>query len=275
VGLSIQWNGTYYQYTLTNSSMLVSNYTLVLTVQQYQSILGIRVCTINYELLQLPAGEYFDMLSATSSLSGTVPDSTSLLVADDFSIILGGLVDFTFNQSNTTVQFHITLAKASFLVQNYQSCQTSYFWLRMLICPQSYYINLTNSQCVACYYSCATCNNSNLASQCLTCSSSNYRTYNNGYCLCQTNYLDISGIASCSYAICDSTCLTCSNLDICGSCDATLHRTLVNQECPCSNRYYDDSPNLPCLACNYSCLTCTNNTACVTCSNTTDFRVLL
>lgn len=273
VGVSMAWsNSTNYAYSLANTSMLQSNYTLVLTVQPGQSISFVRICTINYELLLLPAGDYYDCLLLSTSTSGSIPQNSSTVGVSDFSVVLAGLTAFTFDQTATSVKFQIVVSEAAYQASGYVQPTTSYFWYRRLICPDGYYVNLTSSQCFSCHYSCLTCNNSNLVSQCLSCSSSNYRTLSNGYCVCQTNYQDI-GLASCSYAVCSSTCLTCSNMDICASCNASLFRTLVLQSCPCMDRYYDDSPNLPCLPCGYACLTC-NSTNCISCSNGTDHRVL-
>lgn len=74
VGITMFWsNTTRFSFTMVNSTMLASNYTLVLTVQSQQAITFIRVCTINYELLLLPSGDYFDYLIGTTNTTGNVP----------------------------------------------------------------------------------------------------------------------------------------------------------------------------------------------------------
>ena len=61
------------------------------------------------------------------------------------------------------------------------------------------------------------------------------------------------------------------NSTACLACNSTWNRDTPTSRCPCSTGFYDNSVST-CLACQYSCLTCTNASQCVTCQGL-NFRV--
>lgn len=181
-------------------------------------------------------------------------------------MVYGGLVDYNFDQTSTAVTFRISFVRNTYSITGMKTTRNSFLWYRQIVCPEGYYYSSSGSTCLACHYSCATCDNSSLINKCLTCSANNYRTYSNGYCLCMTNYIEVAGIPTCSYAVCEPTCLTCSNLEVCGTCNSSHFRTLSDARCLCNQRYYDDYPNtLICQPCDYTCLTCISSSSCTTC----------
>jgi len=83
--------------------------------------------------------------------------------------------------------------------------------------------------------------------------------------------------------LCHPTCLTCFDMffrDACESCNTTRDKRSYNagtSTCDCIDGFFE-VPNLtrivsnyyyvgvPCLACHYSCATCTGNTSCLSCN---------
>jgi hypothetical protein len=101
--------------------------------------------------------QFLNILVNTNNLNGIVPGTSS--GATDFSVIFSGMVDYTFNQSVSFISFSIALAGATFSVQGL-GARSSFIWFRNLVCPGGYYINAAASSCLACHFSCLTCNNS-------------------------------------------------------------------------------------------------------------------
>lgn len=140
----------------------------------------------------------------------------------------------------------------------------------MCQCDNHYYEPVSSSSsrdpvCLACHYSCLTCNHATL---CLTCDmTNNTRVFNNGQCDCVPGYYD-NGISSvcgpCSYV-----CLTCVASLSCQTCDPLKNRVynLTSTTCECPLGYYDigNGVDSMCYQCQSSCYTCTNSTACQTC----------
>ena len=135
---------------------------------------------------------------------------------------------------------------------------------------------------ISCYDYCSACSSNYY---CTGCNSGTYRNLINGSCVCQNYTVDFYYIDPIIYQTCQScypTCLTCSNANdqySCVTCSLTRdHRSLnVNAStCVCVDGYFEN-PNItktylfnykgvPCLACQYSCATCTGNTTCLTCN---------
>lgn len=139
-------------------------------------------------------------------------------------------------------------------------------------CIAGYYANSSNL-CAPCGSLCTTCNSS---STCLTCKPNLNRTLdtNNFTCGCNLGYILISSTNIC--LLCQSTCLTCitNYTNRCGTCDNSTLRSLnsTSFQCQCPTiGYFDDGINLNCLACSYTCYTCSGSaiycTACPTGSN--------
>lgn len=61
--------------------------------------------------------------------------------------------------------------------------------------------------------------------------------------------------------------MTCSTTPACLTCNANHKRTLSGTSCPCNDGFYDDGSNGMCLACDYSCKTCTSAAACSSCNS--------
>jgi hypothetical protein len=115
---------------------------------------------------------------------------------------------------------------------------------------------------------------------CTACPNLSFRTVVNGSCVCSGYTVDI-GMPACSS--CYPTCYSCSlgfSAAGCLSCNLSRdHRSFLasNSSCNCVDGYYE-IPGLstnynpyinngaPCLACQYSCATCTNISACASCS---------
>lgn len=101
--------------------------------------------------------------------------------------------------------------------------------------------------CLACQYSCSTCND-NIT--CLTCNSSLNRVYNSvsKLCSCLSGFYDNFLVQSCFS--CPYSCTTCTSQTVCLSCPNT--RTLTNSLCPCNAGYFE-AGIATCQACNYNC----------------------
>ena len=70
---------------------------------------------------------------------------------------------------------------------------------------------------------------------------------------------------------CHYSCLQCSSADIstaCTACNGTAIRTLSNTSCLCNLTYFDNGTEL-CVACDYTCRTCSSTaaTACLSCDS--------
>lgn len=134
-----------------------------------------------------------------------------------------------------------------------------------------------NVTCSRCQYSCATCSN---GQSCLTCLDIRLMLNgSNGYCSCPLQrYYDDGANSAC--LPCSYLCLSCDKMSTnCTSCSASGFRLLVvtdaatySSTCLCLNKYYSAGIGVEaCLACQYSCSTCTNSTHCQSC-NSTVFR---
>jgi hypothetical protein len=100
-------------------------------------------------------------------------------------------------------------------------------------CPPSHFVETNLSLCLACHYSCLSCNASDNSSACSSCVSSDHRLLSNGSCLCEDNFYD-NATKLCEP--CDQECLTCidhSNSS-CLSCNSSLFRVISgNNTCNC------------------------------------------
>lgn len=79
----------------------------------------------------------------------------------------------------------------------------------------------------------------------------------------------MNGQATC--ANCTSTCLTCSDFQVCTLCEPTTFRELVNTSCVCPIGYYDAvliNGNVTCQLCSYSCASCVSGSQCTSCNPT-------
>lgn len=92
-------------------------------------------------------------------------------------------------------------------------------------------------------------------------------------CICAVHYYQPQNSPNCQ--TCHSSCITCngSGSNNCLTCDiipsVNTNKILVNSTCVCLEKFYQDRTNqFFCLACHYSCLTCSgpNATECTTCS---------
>ena len=106
------------------------------------------------------------------------------------------------------------------------------------------------------------------------------------YDVCPDGYYSFPSLYYC--ALCDYTCLTCTDAINCITCDLTSHRYLKVigntagvdfGQCLCLSYFFDDSANpiksVVCLSCHYSCQNCYNPTSsgCLVC-NVLDHRFL-
>ncbi len=104
----------------------------------------------------------------------------------------------------------------------------------------------TNSLiCSPCHYSCLTCQSSALSTDCLSCNSTNYRTFviATGSCICDTiGYYD-DGVALCGS--CHYTCLSCTGGSSQYNCTACVNSSywLIGSYC---------RPRLTCTNYNYN-----------------------
>lgn len=68
---------------------------------------------------------------------------------------------------------------------------------------------------------------------------------------------------------CSISCASCSDYSVCTSCNASFNLILSNNTCICSSGYFFNltatvSSQL-CVACHYSCATCSDSISCSTC----------
>lgn len=135
-------------------------------------------------------------------------------------------------------------------------------------------------QQIICPGYCTACSNDNF---CTGCIASYYRTLNNGSCVCSSYSLDMSAVNVLTCMACYPTCETCASplaSTACLTCNlAKDHRTFLasNSTCNCVSGYYEIA-NLntlyvnylyvgaPCLACHYTCATCSASASCATCN---------
>jgi hypothetical protein len=93
-------------------------------------------------------------------------------------------------------------------------------------CPTlGFSLDTTSATCLACHFTCRTCNAGFLANKCLSCDT-NYRNYDSttNRCNCLPQQYD-DGI-SLSCPLCDTRCLNCVSLtkNDCKTCNSTLKR---------------------------------------------------
>ena len=103
---------------------------------------------------------------------------------------------------------------------------------------------------------------------CLSCDTNRALNSSTKTCPCVPYFYD-SGVAVCS--ACDYSCDTCNGLTLssCLTCSTSNYRISApsSGKCDCQTGYYDDGSNRLCLACIYSCLTCTDALSCATCDS--------
>ena len=135
-------------------------------------------------------------------------------------------------------------------------------------CAQHYYDTIVifapNVACAACSYFCSSCTNS---SACLTCNSTNKRTFDSlgVNCICAQGYYDDNSSRELCVA-CPYQCLSCSNSSVCLTCNNSNNRATPTSLCPCIVGYYDTNLTAQlCAACQYSCKACTVFTRCDSC----------
>lgn len=159
------------------------------------------------------------------------------------------------------------------------SIYVSYIIIETL--PSEYCTNCTSGNIYQEGYCVMMCDSSavpatqNGAQTCVICDIENFmiKTEDNSSCVCAIQYFQPAGSPSC--VACSSSCVTCKgpNANDCTSCDLTpsvgTNRVLVNGSCNCISKYYSNAvTGYSCVACHYSCLTCsgTESTNCLSCS---------
>ena len=128
------------------------------------------------------------------------------------------------------------------------------------------YQDNTTLNCLACHYSCQACSSSSV---CTSCDAASYRELSGAstLCICMSGYYDNGVVVGCFS--CSISCATCSNFAVCTSCNASYNLVLSNSSCVCSSGYYFNvtasTSSQLCIACHYSCATCTDSISCTTC----------
>jgi hypothetical protein len=235
--------------------------------------------TFDQTAVQETQSQYLDTIFKTGANN---VESTLTLKASSATTFHAGLNGFNYTNANglsfevlTTSPFTLSTASAYLYVNistwNYRnrtcaSPNVNYEPVGNLCysaCPAAYYTNATYKFCTPCMYSCATCSS---GTNCLTCSSSNFRTLTSNLCPCNAGYFD-NGVAAC--VLCHYSCTTCtsSTSTSCSTCNASNFRTLSSSSCPCNAGYYDNGASGTCVICHYSCATCSAGTsnACLSC----------
>jgi hypothetical protein len=116
-------------------------------------------------------------------------------------------------------------------------------------CIQGYYDDGSNSLCLPCSYTCATCSGPQNYN-CITCVSFYNRilipaiNFNGYLCSCSFGYID-KGTSACAQINCDITCMSCKDTSNIGCLSCPLSRTLtlsspisISGICKCSIGYY-------------------------------------
>ncbi|KAL4449882.1 hypothetical protein ABPG74_015001 [Tetrahymena malaccensis] len=139
-------------------------------------------------------------------------------------------------------------------------------------CPQKYYANNQNNQCMECDKSCLECTGS-LKSQCTKCPDQIILFNNQCISNCPDKYFKDPNTYSCIQ--CDSSCYNCTDNspNSCTVCQGDLFLTpskQCKQDCP-DGTYKD---NNICKKCDSSCLTCSGpeKTNCLKCQGETYFE---
>ncbi|EAR98006.3 bowman-birk serine protease inhibitor family protein (macronuclear) [Tetrahymena thermophila SB210] len=125
------------------------------------------------------------------------------------------------------------------------------------ICQDQYYDDGSNNICDKCHYSCKTCSQQNI---CTNCDQSSFRQLqqleaNKIYCLCQIGYFEDSN-KICQQ--CSQNCKSCEKQkDQCTDCRQDMNRVLNNKtkKCDCKDGMYEDKSGI-CQICHFSCDTC-------------------
>lgn len=136
------------------------------------------------------------------------------------------------------------------------------------VCPNTYYADSGNNQCVGCDSSCNRCTGP-LATDCLTCTSGSLLSSNNS-CIssCPTGQYSLNHV--CYYCI--SSCASCTSASVCTSCQKVAGQPYYLDSsgtcvviCP-TGTYADVS--LTCISCTSPCVTCSGGTSlCTSCDS--------
>ncbi|CAD8117465.1 unnamed protein product [Paramecium primaurelia] len=137
---------------------------------------------------------------------------------------------------------------------------------------------IKQSKCGKCHPKCQTCFQAADETQnqyCLTCITGQNRVVSDAFnCDCKVNSGDLDGTLEICI-ICHYTCGICNGTEStnCIQCEQSTFRELTpSEECLCKLSYYDDNTeNIECQKCHYSCVTCANSIekdACVQCPST-------
>ena len=101
----------------------------------------IRLSIFNYENAFSPISPplYLDM-GFVSTLSGSVPDSSSLGLTTTGNILIG-MTDWALTDSSATIRYNLTLSTLSYTQtsSSLTRSQTGYLWYRIKTCPDYYY----------------------------------------------------------------------------------------------------------------------------------------
>lgn len=142
-------------------------------------------------------------------------------------------------------------------------------------CPASYFGGVDTSNnpiCASCNSSCWTCNGT-ASTNCLSCSGSNYLTYQGTVCVA-TCYDGQYASSNNLCALCSTNCKTCSvtptNCTSCGQSLGGIYLYFSSGSClaNCPVGYYANNSTYTCDQCDSSCHTCfgLSSTQCLTCT---------
>ncbi|KAL4442386.1 hypothetical protein ABPG74_005727, partial [Tetrahymena malaccensis] len=133
---------------------------------------------------------------------------------------------------------------------------------------------LNQPMCLACHASCSQCS-AGTSSDCTQCSALNFRTFQNGHCVCLAGYYNVDNNTP-QCAACHYSCKTCNDLNgnlssSCLTCDANSFRQQNGTYCQCMTGYMDIPNKKACQQCHFSCASCDNTlpistNQCLTCS---------
>ncbi|CAD8075967.1 unnamed protein product [Paramecium primaurelia] len=125
---------------------------------------------------------------------------------------------------------------------------------------------IIESKCGKCHPRCNTCfqaADETTNQYCLTCKPGQNRVVSDNFnCNCLENYGDYYGTKDVCF-VCDYTCGTCDDFGPthCIECLESSNRYLTSSgECICKTSYFDDeTDNIECSKCHYSCILCANS----------------
>lgn len=275
--------GNVFNISLKGTIINANNYSVAVSTSDTTTITNLRYSRFLFDQTLLQSTQFIfidsDIVTATNSAWGQLSLALVWTTSSNFFIGVSNIVyssssalNFAYDSATLSCSGSLTFTSLGFGYWNYRqrSCPATYIYyisttgLCYTECPPYTYTVTAGMTCSPCLYSCYTCSNTTVNTNCTSCNPLDFRTLSGTSCPCMPRYYN-TGVAMC--AACMFTCATCSNGTACLTCPTT--RSLVSGQCTCASGLYNSGTSPTCVTCSVAiphCISCTTFASTTTCA---------